>query len=168
MADGAQELVAGALDGLGGVEVGGCGGELVESAEGDAGPEEGFGVGQGLEALVGCGDILLPVAPSDAAGGAGDLGGEEAGPVEVEEGAEVVVEEGVDPVVGFHVASVNSMAVRWPIRRLLMPSREWSASGKGSRTAEQFGVHVPNINRIYWLRQRRWWVGEQRKAVGLE
>ena len=92
-----KEFVAGAADGLGDVEVGGCGGELVEGAEGDAGPEEGFGAGQGLEALVGCGGVLLPVAPLDSVGGAGDFGGEEAGPVEVEEGAEVVVEEGVDP-----------------------------------------------------------------------
>ena len=96
LADGAEEFVAGASGGLGGVEVGGCGGALVEGVESDAGAEEGFGAGQGFEALVGCGDILLPVAASDAAGGADDLGGEEAGPVEVEEGAEVVVEEGVD------------------------------------------------------------------------
>ena len=41
-------------------------------------------------------DVFLPVAAFDVAGGAGDLGGEEAGPVEVEVGAEVVVEEGVD------------------------------------------------------------------------
>ena len=97
LADGAEEFVAGAADGLGGVEVGGCGGELVEGAEGDAGPEEGFGAGQGLEALVGRGHVLLPVAPPDSSGGADDFGGEEAGPVEVEERAEVVVEEGVDP-----------------------------------------------------------------------
>ena len=82
-------MVAGALDGLGGVEVSGCGGELVEGIEGDAGAKEGFGAGQGLEALVGGGDILLPVALLDAASGAGDVGGEEAGPVEVEEGVDL-------------------------------------------------------------------------------
>ena len=60
MADGAEEFVAGAADGLGGVEVGGRAGELVESAEGDAVPEEGVGAGQGLEALVGRGDVPLP------------------------------------------------------------------------------------------------------------
>ena len=96
-ADGAVELGAGALDGLGGVEIGGCGGEPVEGIEGDAGPEEGFGAGQRLEALVGRGDILLAVAPPDSAGGPGGPGGEEAGPVEVEEGTENVFEESVDP-----------------------------------------------------------------------
>ena len=51
-----------ALDGLGGIEVGGCGGQLAERAEGDAGPEEVFGAGHGFESLVvGCGDIFLPV-----------------------------------------------------------------------------------------------------------
>ena len=47
--DGSEEFVAGAADGLGGGEVGGCGGELVEGAEGDAGPEEGFGASEGPE-----------------------------------------------------------------------------------------------------------------------
>ena len=97
LADGAEERVAGALDGLGGIEVGGSGSEAVEGFEGDAGPEEVFGAGQGLEPLAGCGDILLPVGLPDAAAGAGDLGGEEAGPVEVEEGAEAALEEDVDP-----------------------------------------------------------------------
>ena len=97
LADGAEERVAGALDGLGGIEVGGSGSEAVEGFEGDAGPEEVFGAGQGLEPLVGCGDILLPVGLPDAAAGAGDLGGEEAGPVEVEEGAEAALEKDVDP-----------------------------------------------------------------------
>ena len=96
LADGTEEFVAGSLNGLGGVEVGGCGGEAVEGFEGDAGPEEVFGAGHCPEALVGGGDILLPVAPLDAAVGAGDLGGEEAGPVEVEEGAEAALEEVVD------------------------------------------------------------------------
>ena len=96
LADGTEEFVAGMLDGLGGIEVGGCGGQLVERVEGDARPEEVFGAGHGFETLVGCGDVFLPVASLHAAVGAGDLGGEEAGPVEVEEGAEVVVEEGVD------------------------------------------------------------------------
>ena len=82
LADGTEEFVAGMLDGLGGIE--------------DARPEEVFGAGHGFETLVGCGDVFLPVASLHAAVGAGDLGGEEAGPVEVEEGAEVVVEEGVD------------------------------------------------------------------------
>ncbi len=62
-----------------------------------------FGAGQGSEVLVGGGDIVLPVGLADAAAGAGDLGGEEAGPVEVEEGAEAVAEEGVelgDEIVG--------------------------------------------------------------------
>lgn len=44
--NGAEELDAGALDGLGGVEIGGCGGESVEGIERDAGPEEGLGTGQ--------------------------------------------------------------------------------------------------------------------------
>ena len=96
LADGAEEFVAGALDGLGGIEVGGGGGEAVEGSEGDAGPEEIFGSGQGLEPLVGCGDILLPVGLPDATAGAGYLGGKEAGPVEIEEGAEAVAEEVVD------------------------------------------------------------------------
>ena len=96
LADGTEEFVAGMLDGLGGIEVGGCDGQLVERVEGDARPEEVFGAGHGFETLVGCGDVFLPVASLHAAVGAGDLGGEEAGPVEVEEGAEVVVEEGVD------------------------------------------------------------------------
>ena len=96
LADGTEEFVAGSLNGLGGVEVGGWGGEPVERFEGDSGPEEAFGAGHCPEALVGGGDILLPVAPLDAAVGAGDLGGEEAGPVEVEEGAEAALEEVVD------------------------------------------------------------------------
>ena len=97
LADGSEEFVAVALDGLGGIEVGGSGSEAVEGFEGDAGPEEVFGAGKRLEPLVGCGDILLPVAAFDAAVGAGDLGGEVAGPVEVEEGAEAALEEDVDP-----------------------------------------------------------------------
>ena len=76
MADGAEESVAGVLNGPGGVEVGGGGGEPVEGFEGDAGPEEAFGAGHRLEAFVGRGDILLPVAPPNAAVGARDLGGE--------------------------------------------------------------------------------------------
>ena len=70
--------------------------KLVEGFEGDAGPEEAFRAGHGSEPLVGCGDIVLAVGLPDAAAGAGDLGGEEAGPVEVEEGAEAVAEEVVD------------------------------------------------------------------------
>ena len=96
LADGAEEFIAGALDGLGGGEVGGCGGTLVEGVESYAGAEKGFGIGQGLEPLVGRGDVLLPVAAFDAAVGPGDLGGEEAGVVEVEEGTEVIAKEGVD------------------------------------------------------------------------
>ena len=56
LADGAEEGIAGALNGLGGVEVGGRGGELVEGFEGDAGPEEGFRARERSEPLVGCGD----------------------------------------------------------------------------------------------------------------
>ena len=74
LADGAEEFVAGALNGLGGVEVSGRGGELAEGFEGDAGPEEAFRAGHGSEPLVGCGDIVLPVGLPDAAAGAGDLG----------------------------------------------------------------------------------------------
>ena len=96
LADGAEEFAAGALEGLGGIEVVGCGGALIEGVEGDTGAKEGFGTGQGLESLVGCGDVFLPVAPFDAAVGADDLGGQEAGPVEVEDGTKVIVEEGVD------------------------------------------------------------------------
>jgi len=55
-----------------------------------------MGAGHCPEALLGCGDIFLAVAPFDATVGADDLGGEEAGPVEVEERTEVIVEEGVD------------------------------------------------------------------------
>ena len=95
--DGAEQVVAGALDGLSGVKVGGGGRALAEGFEGDAGPEEVFGAGKGLEPFVGRGDIFLAVAPPDLAVGAGVLGGEEAGPVEVEEGAELVAEEAVDP-----------------------------------------------------------------------
>ena len=93
-ADGAEELVAGSLDGLGGVEGGGGGGELVERLEGDVGLEEPLGVGSRAEAFVGRGDVPLAVASPDAPVGAEDLGGEEAGAVEVEEGAEGAVEEG--------------------------------------------------------------------------
>ena len=103
LADRTEEGIAGALHGLGGVEVGGGGRELVEGFEGDAGPEEPFGAGEGSEVLVGGGDIVLPVGLADTAAGAGDLGGEETGPVEVEEGAEAVAEEGVelgDEIVG--------------------------------------------------------------------
>ena len=103
LADRTEEGIAGALHAVGGVEVGGGGRELVEGFEGDAGPEEAFGAGEGSEVLVGGGDIVLPVGLPDAAAGAGDLGGEEAGPVEVEEGAEAVAEEGVelgDEIVG--------------------------------------------------------------------
>ena len=103
LADRTEEGIAGALHGLGGVEVGGGGRELVEGFEGDAGPEEAFRAGEGSEVLVGGGDIVLSVGLPDAAAGAGDVGGEETGPVEVEEGAEAVAEEGVelgDEIVG--------------------------------------------------------------------
>ena len=70
MADGPEEFVAGALNGLGGVEVSGRGGELVEGFEGDAGLEEDFRAGERSEPLAGCGDILLPVGLPDAAAGA--------------------------------------------------------------------------------------------------
>ena len=96
LADGAEERVAGALNGLGGVEVGSGRGELIEGLEGDAGPQQVLGAGDLAEVLVGGGDVLLAVAALDAAVGAGDHGGEEAGAVEVEEGAEVVAEEVVD------------------------------------------------------------------------
>ena len=42
------------------------------------------------------GNLVLGVALADAAVGPGDLGGEEAGPVEVEEGGERVAQEGVE------------------------------------------------------------------------
>ena len=103
LADGAEQFVAGALNGLGGVEVGGCRGKPVERFEGDAGPEEALGAGERLEALVWGGDVLLGVSLPDLAVGAGDRGGEEAGPVEVEEGGEGVAEEVVglgDEIVG--------------------------------------------------------------------
>ena len=93
MSDGAEERVAGALDGLG------RGGVLVERFDGEAASEEGFGTRQGSEPLVRRGDIFLPVACFDTTGGVGDQGGEEAGPVDVEDGTEGVVEE-VVAVVG--------------------------------------------------------------------
>ena len=96
LADRAKEGVAGALDGLGGVEAGCGGSDAVEGSEGDAGPEESLGAGQRSEVLVGGGDVVLPVGLRDAAAVARHLGGEEAGPVEVEEGAEAVAEEGVE------------------------------------------------------------------------
>lgn len=64
--------------------------------KGDTGPEERFGAGQGLEPLVGRGDIFLPVEPLDAAGGASDLGGKRQGRWKLRNGQEVVVEEDVD------------------------------------------------------------------------
>ena len=95
MADGAEEIVAVLLHGFGGVEVGGGGGEAVELLEGDAGLEERGGVRQRPESVIRGGDIVLPVALLDAAVGSGDLGSEEAGPVEVEEGGKRVAEKGV-------------------------------------------------------------------------
>ena len=59
MADGPEEFVAGALNGLGGVEVSGRGGELVEGFEGDAGLEEDFRAGERSEPLAGCGSLWL-------------------------------------------------------------------------------------------------------------
>lgn len=41
--------------------------EEVEMLEGDAGPQEAFGVIEGLELVVGGGDVLLAVALLDAA-----------------------------------------------------------------------------------------------------
>ena len=84
------------MEGVGGVQAGSGEGEAVEILEGDAGLEEGGGVGQRPEAVMGCGDLVLGVALADAAVGPRDLGGEEAGPVEVEEGGERVAQEGVD------------------------------------------------------------------------
>ncbi len=48
MADGAEEGIAGTLDGLGGVEVGGGGSASVEGFESDAGPEEVLRRGAGI------------------------------------------------------------------------------------------------------------------------
>ena len=96
LADGAEELVAGLLNGLGGVEVSGGGGEAAELFEGDAGLEEALGAGERPEVLVGGGDIVLGVGLLDPAAGADDVGGKEAGPVEVEEGGEGVTKEVVD------------------------------------------------------------------------
>lgn len=98
LCEGAHELVTGALDALGGLEARGCEDELVEGLEGGAGPEEAFGVGQAAEPVVGGGDFGLGIALFDAAGGACDVDGEQAGPVEVEVGGEGVAEEGVDEV----------------------------------------------------------------------
>ena len=75
-----------------------CGQRLaVEDFEGEPGSEEGLRVGEPLEALVGGGHVLLPVASADTAAPAHPLGREEAGPVVVEEGREVVLQEGADP-----------------------------------------------------------------------
>ena len=120
LADGAVEGVAGALDGLGGVEVGHCGGALVEGIQGDVGPEEAFGAGERPEVLVGGGDVRLAVGLRDATAGAGDLGGEEAGPVEVEEGTEVVAEEAVD-LGDERVGDVAERAFGW---RTMLPFLE--------------------------------------------
>lgn len=119
LADGAEEFVAGTLDGLGGFEVGGCGGQLVERVEGDGRPEEVFGAGHGFEPLVGCGDVFLPVASLHAAVGDGDLGGEEAGPVEIEEGAEVIAEEGVDLRDEPFLDSTSALSFEWRGRDLV-------------------------------------------------
>ena len=73
---------AGLLEGLGGVQAGSGEGAAVEILEGSAGPEEGGGVGQRPEAVVWRGNLVMGVAFPDAAVGCGDLGGEEAGPVE--------------------------------------------------------------------------------------
>ncbi len=107
------------LRGNSSIEVGGCGGQLVERVEGDGRPEEVFGAGHGFEPLVGCGDVFLPVASLHAAVGDGDLGGEEAGPVEIEEGAEVIAEEGVDLRDEPFLDSTSALSFEWRGRDLV-------------------------------------------------
>ena len=95
LGDEPKERLAGPLDFLGGLQVGGglCYG--VELLEGDARLQEAIGSGQRSELLVRGHDQLLGVLPAAAPVGLLDLDGEEAGPVMVEEGGEEVAQEGV-------------------------------------------------------------------------
>ncbi|WP_420636949.1 hypothetical protein [Candidatus Palauibacter sp.] len=65
---------AGHANGLGGLEARGGRSGLVELFEGDAVTEEVLGIGEGLELLVGGGDVLLAVVDADEAGAALGVG----------------------------------------------------------------------------------------------
>ena len=100
LGDEPKERLAGPLDFLGGLQVGGgmCYG--VELLEGDARLQEAIGSGQRSELLVRGHDQFLGVLPAAAPALRLDLDGEQAGPVMVEEGGEEVAQEGVGRCVG--------------------------------------------------------------------